>query len=755
MSNFRRNYLSKWVFKQLRAALPKLSDTEREALEAGNVWWDAELFTGDPDWSKLRATAPPILSDDEQAFIDGPLEQLCQLIDDWEVNWELGDLQREVWDFLRAHKFFGMIIPKQYGGLEFSAFAHSEVVRRLSTRSTVAAVTAMVPNSLGPGELLMQFGTTQQKEYWLPRLANGQEIPCFGLTSEDAGSDASAMQDSGIVCKGEFEGEEVLGLRLNWHKRYITLGPVATVLGLAFKCYDPDHLLGDEEDLGITAALIPTNLPGIDIGRRHLPALQMFQNGPNWGKDVFIPLSFIIGGQENVGKGWAMLMSALAAGRGISLPALSAAGAALSARTTGSYARVREQFGLPVSKFEGVQIRLAQLIGRAYRLDAARRLTCAGLDAGYKPSVVSAIMKSNCTYALRDSVNDAMDVHAGKAVIDGPLNYLGNLYRSVPVAITVEGANIMTRHLIIYGQGAIRCHPFLLDEMLALEKDDEEQALTEFDGIFWRHFRHTLKTAGRALVRSWSGARLSPAPPVPELKRYYQKLSRYAAALALVSDIALVSLGGALKRKEMLSARLGDVLSELYMLSSVLKRWEDDGQHAEDLLVVQYCMQTGLHHLENRLTEFFQNFPSWPLSLVMRFLTMPFGKTQRAPSDELIRQCAELLSEPSNTRERISEGLFLGVKGAEKDGIGLLETAYSLAIESAPIRKKMKQAKVSSPEQALADKVITQAEAKQLSATDVAVNAVIAVDDFDQDAFRRNAADAESTQAYLRRGASE
>jgi acyl-CoA dehydrogenase len=755
MSELRRSYVTRWVFKQLRAALPKLSDTEREALEAGNVWWDAELFTGDPDWSILRNTHKPILSDAEQAFVDGPVNELCRMLDDWKVNWEEGDLPREVWDFLRQHKFFGMIIAKQYGGLEFSAFAHSEVVRKISTRSTVAAVTAMVPNSLGPGELLVQFGTTKQKDYWLPRLASGKEIPCFGLTSEDAGSDASAMQDSGIVCKGEFDGEEVLGLKLNWHKRYITLGPVATVLGLAFKCYDPDHLIGDQEDLGITAALIPTNLPGINIGRRHLPALQMFQNGPNWGKDVFIPLSFVIGGQQNVGKGWAMLMSALAAGRGISLPALSAAGAALSARTTGSYARVRDQFGLPVSKFEGVQIRLAQLIGRAYRLDAARKLTCAGLDEGFKPSVVSAIMKSNCTYALRDSVNDAMDVHAGKAVIDGPLNYIGNMNRSIPVAITVEGANIMTRHLIIYGQGAIRCHPFLLDEMLALEKDDEKQALVEFDAIFWKHFRHTLKTAVRAFVRSWSGAWISPAPDVPELKRYYQKLSRYAAALALVSDIALVSLGGALKRKEMLSARLGDVLSELYMLSSVLKRWEDEGRHTEDLPVVQYCMQTGLHHLENRLAEFFENFPGWTLSFIMRLLTMPFGKTQRAPSDRLISQCAQLLSEPSGTRERISAGLFLGVEGADKDGVSLLETAYALVIESAPIKKKMKKAKVETAAQALTDKLITKVEAKLLDKTDVAVGAVIEVDDFDQDAFRRNDVESESTQAYLRRGASE
>jgi acyl-CoA dehydrogenase len=471
---------------------------------------------------------------------------------------------------LKTKKFFGMIIPKEHGGLGFSAFAHSEVIRTISSRSVTAGVTVMVPNSLGPGELLLQFGTDQQRRHWLPRLADGREIPAFGLTSPEAGSGAASMTDRGIVCRDRFQGEEVLGIRLNWHKRYITLGPVATVLGLAFKLDDPGHLLGEQDHLGITVALVPTDLPGVEIGRRHLASYQMFQNGPNRGHDVFIPLDHVLGGEDQIGQGWTMLMSALAAGRGISLPSLSAAGAAFAARTTGAYARVRRQFGIPIGRFEGVQERLGRLAASAYLLDAARRLTTAGLDEGRKLAVISAIMKAHATYRLREAIDDAMDVHAGKAVIDGPKNYLGNLYRAVPVGITVEGANILTRSLIIFGQGAIRAHPYLLDEMLALEEPDRNQALVAFDQVFWRHVGHSVKTLFRALGRSWSKGVFAPAPDVGETKRHYRQLGRYAASFALTADMALLTLGGALKRKEMLSARLGDVLAELYLLSAAL-----------------------------------------------------------------------------------------------------------------------------------------------------------------------------------------
>src|SRR5215468_2542969 len=451
--SFRRNWISRPIFRWAQHALPSLSETEREAIEAGDVWWDADLFSGNPDWAKLLAVPPATLSPEEQAFLDGPVDELCRMLDEWRITWELRDLPPQVWDFLKRRKFFAMIIPKTYGGLGFSAYAHSEVIRKLSTRSLPGAVTAMVPNSLGPGELLHQFGTKAQQDYWLPRLAAGQEIPCFGLTSPEAGSDAAAMIDSGVVCRGTWQGREVLGIRLNWHKRYITLCPIATVIGLAFKLHDPDHLIGERDDIGITVALVPTDLPGVEIGRRHLPALMSFQNGPNWGRDVFIPIDNVIGGIDQVGKGWKMLMSALAAGRGISLPSLSAAGGAFAAHVTGAYARVREQFHIPIGQFEAIEERLARLAATAYLLDAARRFTCAGIDAGHKPAVVTAIMKAQATERLRVVANDAMDVHAGKAVQEGPLNYLGGFYRSVPIGITVEGANIVTRSLIQFGQG--------------------------------------------------------------------------------------------------------------------------------------------------------------------------------------------------------------------------------------------------------------------------------------------------------------
>ena len=481
MGSFRRDNITRPIFAWAKKAMPAMSDTEREALEAGDVWWDADLFTGDPDWSKLLAVKPATLTAEEQTFLEGPVNELCAMLDDWKISWELRDLPPEVWAFIKKSRFFGMIIPKEFGGLGFSPYAHSEVVRKVSTRSVTAAVTVMVPNSLGPGELLMHFGTKEQQNKWLPGLAEGREIPCFGLTSPEAGSDAASMIDTGIICKGTFNGKETLGLRLNWHKRYITLGPVATLLGLAFKAYDPDHLIGSEEELGITVALIPTDLPGVSIGRRHLPAMQVFQNGPNWGKDVFIPMDFIIGGQERIGQGWKMLMTALAAGRGISLPSQSSACAAYCARATGAYARIREQFKVPIGKFEGIEEPLARIAGTAYQLDAARRLTCAALNQGIHPAVVSGIMKLHATERLRITVDDAMDIHGGKAVIDGPQNYMGNLYRSVPVAITVEGANILTRNLIVFGQGSVRAHPYLLSEMNAIGDADQKKGLADFD----------------------------------------------------------------------------------------------------------------------------------------------------------------------------------------------------------------------------------------------------------------------------------
>jgi acyl-CoA dehydrogenase len=714
--------LTKPIFRWAKGALPTLSVTEREAIEAGDVWWDAELFSGSPNWNKLMAVPPATLSDEERAFLDGPVEQLCAMVHDWDIAWNRRELPPAAWEFLKAHKFFAMIIPKRFGGLGFSAFAHSEVIRKLSTRSLEVAVSAMVPNSLGPGELLLQFGTKEQQDYWLPRLAAGAEIPCFGLTSPEAGSDAASMVDSGVVCRGEYLGREVLGIRLNWHKRYITLGPVATVLGLAFKLYDPDHLIGDKEDVGITVALVPTNLPGVEIGRRHIPALHFFQNGPNWGRDVFIPVDNIIGGAAQAGKGWKMLMSALAAGRGISLPSQSAAGAAYTAHVTGAYARIREQFRLPIGRFEAVQERLGRMAATSYLLDAARRLTCAGIDQGHHPAVVTAIMKSQATDRMRQSVNDAMDVHGGKAIIDGPNNYMGSLYRAVPVGITVEGANIVTRALIQFGQGAIRSHPFLLKEILALENQGN---LDAFDQAFWGHVAHSVTNAGRAFVRAWSGGFFGPAPEAGAVTAHYRKLGRYASAFALAADLSLLTLGGGLKRKEMLSARFGDVLSELYLLSAVLKRWQDEGRQQPDLPLVDWCMASGFATIETRLDEILANFPNRLVAGLLRFMILPFGRGHRGPTDALTQVCADLLLEPSATRDRITAGLYHGQDGP----IVMLDKAFALASATQSARDKIRHGRVDLPT-ARQRAIITDDEARQIDAYHEAVAAVVAVDDF-------------------------
>ena len=590
----------------------------------------------------------------------------------------------------------------------------------------------MVPNSLGPGELLMRFGTKQQQDRWLPRLADGRDIPCFGLTSPEAGSDAASMIDTGVICKGTFEGNEVIGLKLNWHKRYITLGPVSTLLGLAFKAYDPDHLVGSEEDLGITVALIPTHLPGVEIGHRHLPAMQVFQNGPNWGHDVFIPLDYIIGGQERLGQGWKMLMTALAAGRGISLPSLSAAGAAFAARTTGAYARIREQFGISISKFEGIEEPLARIAGTAYLLDAARRLTCSALNQGHHPAVISGIMKLHATERMRIVIDDAMDIHGGKAVIDGPQNYMGSLYRSVPVAITVEGANILTRNLIVFGQGAIRAHPYLLDEMNALRDEDRTRGLDAFDKSLWSHVGHSVVTLFRAWGRSWSGGIFAPAPDAGAATRFYRQLSRYSSAFALTADMALLTLGGALKRKEMLSARLGDILSELYLLSAALKRWEEEGRQQADLAALEWCMASGFKTIENRLAEILGNLPNRFVGVLLKFLLQPWGARVLGPTDRVVHECAQLILEPSEARERLTPDL----SHVDDDrGVARLENAFRLYVASEDVRKRLHAARIHDWQEGVKKGVITQAEGEKLATAHDAVMKVIEVDDFAPEAL--------------------
>ncbi|MDG2514874.1 acyl-CoA dehydrogenase [Sphingobium yanoikuyae] len=744
LANARREILTRPIFSLVEAALPALSATESEAIEAGNSWWDAALFTGNPDWDQLLAVPPARLTAAEQAFMDGPVEQLCGMIDDWRMTWETHDLSQEAWDYLKQEKFFGIIIPEEYGGLGFSNFAHSEIVRKIATRSVSAAVTAMVPNSLGPGELILRFGTKEQQRYWLPRLADGREIPAFGLTSPEAGSDAAAMIDEGVICKGQWDGEEVVGIRLNWRKRYITLGPVATLLGLAFKLRDPDHLLGGQEEIGITVALVPTDLPGVSIGRRHIPSMQSFQNGPNEGHDVFIPLDNIIGGPDRVGQGWKMLMSALAAGRGISLPSLSAAAGAFAAHTTGAYARVRSQFNLPIGKFEGIQERLARIAANAYLLDGARRLTCAGLDQGNHPAVISSILKLHATERMRTVINDAMDVHGGKGVIDGPNNYLGNQYRAIPVGITVEGANILTRSLMVFGQGAIRSHPYLLKEIRAVADANRGRALAQFDDVLWKHVGHALKTAIRAFARNWTGGLFAPAPKAGRATRYYRQMSRYAAAFAFISDISFLTLGGELKRRELLSARLGDILSELYLLSGALKRWEDEGRQDDDLPLLAWCMDSGFATIEQRFVEIIENFPARPVGWMLRLFILPFGRRRHGPTDRTIRQCAQIILEPCPARERLIDNVFIG---GPEEPVARLTEAFRLMVDTQPIHDRLRKARIKDWAKARERGLLSSAELAQLEEADRAVADVIAVDDFAPEELPRNAAASDLAQA--------
>ncbi|MEO6186715.1 MAG: acyl-CoA dehydrogenase, partial [Steroidobacteraceae bacterium] len=543
----RKALISRPFLKAYLRMLPTMSATEREALEAGSVWWDGELFTGKPDWRKLLDTRPAQLTAEEQAFLDGPVEELCAMVDDFDVTHRRADLPPEAWEFIKKKGFFAMIIPKQYGGLDLGRYAQSSVLTKLCSRSIVLGSTVAVPNSLGPGELLVHYGTDEQKNHYLPRLARGEDIPCFGLTSPVAGSDAASITDTGIVCRGVYEGREVIGIRLNFSKRYITLAPIATVIGLAFRLFDPEQLLGSKEDIGITCALIPRDTPGITIGRRHFPLNIPFQNGPIQGADVFVPVDFIIGGTKMAGKGWRMLIEQLSVGRCISLPASATGGALTATWTTGAYARIRKQFGLAVGKFEGVEQVIARILGTTYIMDATRSVTTGAIDGGEKPAVPAAILKMHITEMGRMVAADAMDVHGGKGVMLGPRNYLARGWQAAPIGITVEGANILTRNLIIFGQGAIRCHPFVLREMQAARSPDGARSIDDFDQALFGHIGFTISNAVRSLVMAVTFARFESAPGEGAIRRYYQHIERFSASFAFATDVAMLSLGGYLK----------------------------------------------------------------------------------------------------------------------------------------------------------------------------------------------------------------
>ena len=739
----RRALISNHILAVYRRILPDMSQTEKEAIDAGTVWWDADLFSGRPDWDKLLAVREPRLSAEEQAFLDGPVEELCAMCNDWEISHQRQDLPAQVWQFIKDKGFLGMIIPKKYGGLGFSALAHSAVVMKLSTRSSAAAITVMVPNSLGPGELLLHYGTEAQKDHYLPRLAKGQEVPCFALTNPEAGSDAASIPDYGVVCKGTWQGKEVLGMRVTWDKRYITLGPVATLLGLAFRLYDPQKLISDKEDLGITCALVPTSTPGVNIGRRHLPLNAVFQNGPNSGKDVFMPLEWIIGGPEYAGKGWMMLMGCLAAGRAISLPTSSVGGVKALTRFTGAYARVRSQFRTPIGKLEGVEEALGRIAAHCYMMDATRVMTAGAVDLGEKPAVLSAIAKYHITERARVCVNDAMDIHGGKGICLGPNNWIGRGYQMTPIAITVEGANILTRTLIIFGQGAIRAHPYVLREMRAAKELSGAEAAREFDDALTSHIGHVVSNGVRAFVYGLTHASFAPVPGncASETRHYYRHVSRLSAAFAFLADMSMLAMGGALKRKEKISGRLGDVLSMMYLVSATLKRYEDQGRLREDLPLVRWSVRDALYHAQQAIDQILSNFPVKALATLLRWTVFPLGTPWRPPLDSRNHECAKIALEPGAARDRLTAGMFISRN--ESEATGQLEAALLATVACEPIEKKLREAVknglivprsgVDTAALARDRNVITAEELAQWQRKEALRKHVIKVDDFPQD----------------------
>jgi len=689
--DLRLDKLSRPLLGWVRSRLPKLSETESEALKSGSVDWDGELFSGQPQWSKLLDAKPAHLTSEEQAFLDGPVEKLCAMLDDWKVTHEEYDLPEKVWKFIRENGFFGLVIPKEDGGLGFSNTAHSEIVMKISTRSVSAAVTVMVPNSLGPGELLMHYGTDQQKQHYLPRLAGGQEIPCFALTSPVAGSDAGAIPDKGIVCKGQWNGEEVLGLKVTWNKRYITLAPVATLIGLAIKVYDPDKLMGDQDEIGVTCVMVPRETEGVHAGARHLPMNTVFMNGPTWGNDVFIPMDQVIGGQEMLGKGWTMLLECLSIGRSISLPALGTGAGKVASLATGSYALTREQFGRSISQFEGVQEALEPIAGYTYMMDAARLLTSGMLDRGVRPSVPSAVLKYRNTDLMRIVINHAMDVVAGRGVITGPRNFLARAYQAVPIGITVEGANILTRSLMVFGQGAIRCHPFIVDEIEAAGMEDEDKAAKKFDGVFYRHIAHTTRNALRAFVLGLTRGWLEPVPRQGDIKPCYRQLARFSAAFALMTDVTLLTVGGGLKARQRLSGRMADCLVHLYYATAIIKQWHEEGYPDDQRPLVEWGLKTCLRDLQKAMREAIINFPVPALRWPLRLLVFPLGATGlNGPDDRLGAQVADTIVKDTPVRQRVSRGAYINTD--PDDALGRVLNAYRLANETAEMRTRLHDA---------------------------------------------------------------
>lgn len=736
--NVRRKLFSSAVYNAMKKIMPTISQTEQEALDAGDVWWEAELFSGKPDFDFIKKLPKPTLSEEEQAFIDGPVEEFCKMLDDWQITHVDYDLTPEAWQFAKDNGFFALIIPRQYGGLDYSAYCHSQTVLKIGSRSGSAGVTVMVPNSLGPGKLLMTYGTEEQKDYYLPRLAKGIEIPCFGLTGPNAGSDAGAIPDTGVVCYGSYEGKEnVLGLRLNWEKRYITLAPVATLLGIAFKLFDPEHLLSDKAERGITLALIKRDTEGVQIGHRHFPANHAFMNGPIRGKDVFIPIDSIIGGVDYVGKGWAMLMECLGDGRAISLPALGTAAGKMGSKYTGAYARIRQQFHTPIGYFEGVEEALTEIAGQAYIMDASRSLVAVALDTGAVPSVISAIVKQQVMERMRNVINHSMDIHGGHGICMGPLNHLGRAYQLTPVGITVEGANILTRTMIIFGQGAMRSHPFLLKEVKAVHNKDQSQGVIDFDDALFSHIGFVISNVVRSFWFGLSHAKFATAPGDSDTRHYYQQLIKMSSAFALISDICIAVLGGTLKRREKISGRLADVLSNLYVLTAVLKHYENQGSNKDDLVLLKWACQDSLLNIQTALKGIMNNLPVPLIGAICNFIIFPLTKPYQAPNDSLGKQVARKTLKPNETLNRLSSGIF--VSDDKNNATGRLDHALSLVLKTAELQRKLsgayKSGRLSHRDrnayaEAKDKKIITENEYLMLVDADNAVQDAIKVDEF-------------------------
>ena len=740
----RKSVFMKPMLSYFRKVLPPMSETEAAALEAGTVWWERELFSGRPDWNQLRDAEGAKLTEEEQAFLDGPVEELCAMLDDWEVVSELRDLPPQAWDFLREKGFFGMVLPKEYGGLEFSAYAHSCVVQKVASRSGALGVTTMVPNSLGPGMLLHEYGTQEQKDRYLQRLATGKDIPCFALTEPEAGSDAAGMTSHGIVTKRVIDGVETLGILLNWNKRYITLAPVSTLLGLAFKLYDPEGLLGGKEEVGFTVALIPTDRDGVQVGERHMPLNIPFMNGPTRGKDVFITMDDVIGGEEQLGNGWRMLMECLSDGRGISLPSLSSAAGKFCAMHTGAYARVRSQFGLSIGEFEGVQEALSLIAGNTYLMDAVRTMTATSIDAGEKPSVASAIAKYHLTERMRKTINAAVDVQGGSAICMGPRNPLGRSYQAIPISITVEGANILTRSLIIFGQGSVRSHPWILKEMEAAQMPDSDESLSLFDTAISNHAVMFISNLSNSFLGSISKPLFVRTKVASPAENHYRTISQLSSRFGLMADLMMLRFGGDLKRLEFYSCLLGDLLSSLYMASATLKHYQSRGEPIGDLDLLNWAMEDCYRMFHEAMRTILGNKPIGAATGLLKFALYPLGIPTVARNRKLEGRLSDLITHQSETRKDLISGIFQPT--AEGDHVAHMEKTFQMVLETADIERKFRKVRRSldawdvdfsgAVNEAVAKGHITEMEASRLKEVQAARYEAIQVDEFSPDYWK-------------------